>query len=308
VNFVPASEISVYIGGNRITVGKSIDQGTDCFVTMNADGQTEIVVHNDSKYESGQSISIDYVDSIGIEGDNVNVGETMTATSFAYAGDKDITSSVSIVISEPIIGGTDFEHFADDIVHATLLCGHNNLIGTNDQLLAYAKRFKQYVVQTSYISSGVLNILCIRNPNYFMQTQDYWTLASNLALTDSDVNALANHINSLSDKALDKLVNVLPANIETFKVQISVKMTEESPASIANALVDYLLANIYDRTYELSNLYNAISAIDGITQVYCQFIGNTNEYGSAEPADTNSILICNSATITVNGVRYNYGS
>lgn len=307
-NYVDASSIQVFVDGQRYSVGFKLDEQAQAYVRASYDGQIEVVIHRDATIESGKSVSIEYADCIGIDGDNMQVNEIMKASDFAYEGDADISNAIQVSISEPIIGGTDFEAYSVDLANEIMLSGHNNLIGTEAQLLQYARRFKQYVIQSVKISNGVFILTALRSLSELVKSTDYWTACSMLKLRTEDILALSSHLNKFSKKSLDMLVNVEHAIQEQCRVNVVVNMTTAAPETILEIVTDYLLSRVQIGTYEVATLYKRLIANEDVIECSVSFDGNVNRFGTAHPSVKDAILVCTAANINVNGIEVKYGS
>lgn len=306
-NFVDFESIEVTVDDVRLTVGKQLDDNCQCVATLDYHGKPIIMVAKTFLLGAGKTVNVTYTDCIGIDGDNLKVGTVASAQSFVFNGSTDISAYAEVKVAEPIIGGTDFASFYKDLQADILLGGKNNLIGSEFQLLQYLARYKQYTVQQSSLSNGVLMLYCLRNLAYMAKRMSYWDACNDLQLTQSDIDALTWHVNELDLKSTDMLVSIEHAVNETCKVDVNVAGTA-TIESIAYVVEQYLVDNFVDRCYEIGDLYKRLMQVDGVQQCFIQFEGNTNSYGSAIPKNSNAILVCTAADIKLNGVLYSYGS
>lgn len=306
-NYVDVDSIEVTVDNIRLTVGRQLDDNCDCIASLDYDGNPIVMVNKTFLLTAGHSVVISYADCVGISGDNVEVGTYMSASSFIFNGDTDITGNCKIVVSEPIIGGTDFEMLYKDMQAMIMHGGKNNLIGSESQLLQYVSRFKQYAVQNTEVTNGVLVLYCMRNLAYLTRTASYWDVCNNLDITADDIHALETHVRNLDSKVIDLLVAVEHAKPEHCKLVVHIA----GAADITNVMQEveaYLSANFTDRCYEVGDLYSRLLQVDNVKQVRVQFVGNTNNFGSAVPSNPGNILVCTAADITIDGVAYSYGS
>jgi hypothetical protein len=305
--YIDSKSIEVFRGTDRLTWSYDLSESADCYVRPSYDGTTEIVMSNTCKLNSGESITVQYADCLGIDGDNMETDQYMQASDFAYEGDTDITNSIGIIISEPIVGGTDFENFDTDITNEIMLAGHNNLIGNESQLRQYLSRFKQYMIQTTEVSNGVYCITALRSLEQLCKVYDYFTACTMVDLRTADILALSSHINDYSDKSLDMVVSVKSAAKEQCRVNVDVQMTNPSQETILHTVTDYILSRINANSYDKGGLYKALIALDDVEDCNVSYDGNTNAYGSAVAKNNSAILLCTAANITVNGTRVSYG-
>lgn len=306
-NFVDFDSIDVTVDNVRLTVGKSVDDDAQCIAMLGYDGQMQIVIKKTVLLQPGQSVVITYADCIGIGGDNLNVDTYMQASNFAYAGDADVTKQIEILVSEPIIGGTDFENLYKDMALQIQASGKNNLIGNKEQLIAYVNRYKQYTVQNSELADGILNLYCLRNLQFTVRKQSYWDAVNDLNLTTADITALQNHLNNLDIKSASILCRVQHAQPEHCKLKVTIAGAADI-TEVMQVVEAYLAEQFNDRCYEVGTLYKALMNINYVNQCFVQFAGNTNDFGSAVPRNANNILICSGADVTINGVTHRYGN
>jgi len=306
-NYVDIDSIEVTVDDVRLTVGKQLDDNCDCIAALDYNGKPIVMVNKTFLLTAGHSVVISFADCVGISGDNLEVGTYMSASAFLFSGDDDITSFCKVVVSEPIIGGTDFEQLYKDMQAMIMLGGKNNLIGSQSQLLQYIARFKQYTVQNSEVNNGVLVLYCMRNLAYLTRHASYWDVCNDLDITQDDVNALQTHISNLDGKAVDLLVSIEHAKPEHCKLIVHIA-GDADITSVMTEVESYLAVNFADRCYEVGDLYRRLMQIDNVAQARIQFVGNTNSYGSAVPVKSSSILVCTAADITIDGKTYSYGS
>jgi hypothetical protein len=308
-NYVDVSSIEVYDGTKQLKVGMKLDEQADIYVRPAYDGTIELVISNQVQMQAGTSLQVIYADCLGIDGDDMEVGQYWNVSQFAYEGDEDISAEVGVYVSEPIIGGTDFENFDKNLANEIMLAGHNNLIGTESQLLQYVKRFKQYALQSVKVSSGVFAIYALRNLEILVKSMDYWTATSkdNLTLHDEDILSLSHHMNKYANKSLDMVVSVVSAEYEQCRVNVNVNMDEASFPAILDIVTEYLVEGYAYRKYEVATLYKKLIALSEVKECTVFFEGNLNAYGSAVPTNSEAILVCTAANITINGERRQYG-
>lgn len=306
-SYIDAKSIEVFRGSKRLTTAFSLDERADCYIRPSYDGITEVVMSNHCKLDSGESITIQYADCLGIDGDAIETDMYMQATNFAYEGTNDMSGQIGIVVTEPIIGGTDFESLDADLTNEIMLGGRNNLIGNESQLVQYLSRFKQYMIKTTKVTDGVFCITALRSLAQLCKTYDYFTACTMVDLRSSDLQALNAHINNYSDKSLDIVVSVKGAVKEQCRVNVDVRMDNASSETILHVVTKYLLSRLNTNQYDKAGLYKAIIAIDGVTDVNIDYDGNVNSYGTAVPTNANSILLCTAVKLVVNGVTYTYG-
>ena len=307
-NYVDCDSIEVYYGSKRLTVGYKLDEQADCYVRPNYSGDIEVIIDRAHTLPAGAALTVIYGDCIGIDGDNIQAGQYLIAKEFAYSGDTDVSDTVKVVISEPIIGGTDFEAIDADLSNSIMLAGHNNLIGTEAQLLQYVKQFKQYSIQSCKLTNGVFAINALRSLQLLTKTMDYWTACQNLTLRSEDIVSLNEHLNKHSKKSLELVISVKHAIQEQCKVNVTVNMNTPAPDAIQSIVVQYLLDKQNANAYDVATLYKQLIAVPGVTECNVSFSGNVNEYGTAVPFATDAALICSAATIAVNGIGKTFGT
>lgn len=309
-NYVDVSSIEVYNGTKQLKVGFKLDEQADIYVRPAYDGNIELVIPQQSVLTAGTALQVIYADCLGMDGDDMEVGQYWNVSQFAYEGDEDISADVGVYVSEPIIGGTDFANFDVNLSNEIMLAGHNNLIGTESQLLQYVKRFKQYALQSVKVSSGVFAIYALRNLEVLVKSMDYWTATSkeNLNLRTEDILSLEHHMNKYANKSLDMIVNVKPAEYEQCRVNVNVHMDDTAFPAILDIVTTYLVEGYANRRYDVATLYKKLIALTGVNECTVFFEGNLNEYGSAVPMNSESIIVCTAANITINEERRQYGS
>lgn len=306
-NYVDCNSIEAFYNNQRLKVGFKLDEDADVYVRPNYDGEIELVLSNAQHFEAGEAIVVSYADCLGIDGDNINVDEEMEVNDFAYDNNSDVTEHIFVVISEAIIGGTDFATFDADLTNEIMLSGHNNLVGTEAQLIQYARRFKQYTVQSARIDNGVFRLSVIRNLQQLATIADYWQSINNLEVNADELLSLARHLNQYSGKSLDLVCSVISGTLEYCRVNVDVQMDEASVETIHDTVVDYLLSRLQIGTYEVAGLYKALLAVDGVNECNVSYDGYTNKYGTAQAKSSTALLICCAANITVNGATTSYG-
>lgn len=307
-NFIDTSSIQVYANGTKLKLGFKLDEEADAYIRPSYTGKVEVVLSKTLNVPSGTAIKVDYAECIGVEGDNVKTNERMRAQSFAFEGDIDISEDIQIYISEPIIGGTDFATFDNDITNEILLGGRNNLIGNESQLVQYLSRFKQYSIRTAKVSDGVFAITMLKSLPVLAKSLGYWQAAGNLTPTGADVQALNSHISTYSGKSIDMAVAVKAAKQENCKVVVNVNMTNAEPATILATVEQYLLSRVSIGTYEVAGLYRELINVAGVNECKVSYEGNVNSFGTAMPSNDKAMLICTAADITVNGNTIHYGT
>jgi hypothetical protein len=303
---VPHKSVAVYYQGTALSIGYSLTDNADAYLAINSVGELIVIIDKNYDRIAGDYFTIDYVDSLGSYGDNTVVGTVLTGSGVAYNGDDDVSNDITITISKPIIGGTDYQNMLSDLGVELMLGSKNNLIGNSEQLLQYVKRFKQYVIQKSTITDGVLTLSVLRNLQTMVASMDYWTATKSIVIDDNDISSLNLHLKTLSSKSQDLLIDITPATAEYCTAIINVKMPVTDTNSIATVLIDYALSEIYSRNYEIGKLYKALYDNTSITEAYCKFEGNTNDMGTATPTALTNILVINKAIITANGITVTY--
>lgn len=305
-NFVDSSSIEVYAGNERLSIGYKFDEQADCYVRPDYSGNAELVLAK--SIAAGTTLKVIYADCIGIDGDNMQVGQLMRVEQFAYAGDEDVSAEIKVSIAEPIIHGTDFAGLDTDLTNAIMLSGHNNLIGTEAQLLQYLSTFKQYAVQSAKLVASVFQIRALRNLDMLVKTTDYWTACANLKLRTEDILALSRHLNQYASKSIELLISVEHAMQEQCRVNVVVNMADYAPETVLDIVTTYLEQRFKIGSYDVAGLYKALIANDSITECSVSYDGHVNNFGTAMPSTTDAMLICSAANITVNGIRKQYGS
>jgi hypothetical protein len=303
---VPYHSVTAYYDGIAMSIGLATNERTDAFLAIDQNGETVLIISNDFQRQVGKSLSVQYVDCLGDYGDMTTINTEFQISQFAYSGDNDISPDIKVTLSAPIIGGTSFDTLSQDLAYGIMLNSKNNLIGNIDQLIAYVKRFKQYLIQSTTIANGVLSLSVIRNIEVLTKTMTYWQATSQLSVDANDIKSLQLHLNTLSNKSTDLLIDITPARVEFCSVVINAKMRKPDHDSIAANVISFALAELQSRTYEQSGLYRTIMQNTLIQEMSCKLQGNTNEYGTASPTNSNAILIINAATITINGITVTY--
>lgn len=319
-NYVDTLSVIATCNGTQLKLGTKLDEDVDAYISMTIRGTTQLLMSKTGarKFDAGSSVNIDYADCVGIYGDLMTVNEQLKGEKFAFAGTVDVTNKITIAVDKPIIGGTDFDNFDEDLKAETLLAGKNNLIGTEAQMIQYVKRFKQYVVQASKLSDGILVLSCIRSVAELLKIHDYWMAVQYLGMRQEDIDSLLLHLNKLSKKSLDLLVNVETAIVQEVKVNVHIRMPLPDYDAVANAIVEYALAEINTRNFETGKLYATIlKNVPAIEQLKLDFevidspaygVATINDFGTVEPSGPDAIVSLNYADIFINGELTQFGS
>lgn len=298
-NYVDHESIQVTLNGRSLSVGKHLDEDADCYVNLDFQGRTIIVLSKNLEATVGETVMVEYADCVGIYGDNLEVDTIFTVKNFAYDGTTDVSKDISVYLSMPLIGGTDYDSLNTDLANEIRFSGKNNLVGTEEQLLQYVKRFKQYIVQTSVVTDGVLTLACYRNVVETVKNKNYWDAIQMISMTDDDIRSLVYHLNYMSNKSIELVVNCIPAKIGQCGAVVRLGNADNIDCNvIANAVRDYAIEELDTRNYEVGKLYRAVLSAYDISELYCELypisdetLVRTTKFGTIEPVSIDTILV-----------------
>jgi hypothetical protein len=306
---VDPQSVSVIVNNKQCSIGLSIFDDTDFFITLDSHGECIIVP---AKYvlATGVVVKIHYASCYGYIGDKPVVGTRMLspALSSLNPDNKDFTIEISI----PIIGGTAKPILSDDL--AVMLTGASvtNLIGNAQQLETYLKLYKGYVMSVSERRNYILTVSVCRSLRALTLSQDYWTAVAKVQIDTArpqdaaEFESLRLQLERLPDTQLSNIIQFVPALIQYAAVVLDVNMTVKNVDLIKNTVSEYALKYLDNKLYENADLYAMINGLETVTECQSRLLSGlsnayVNQYGNVFPQSPKHIVIINKLYLTVNG-------